>query len=80
MISALVPPDVEKRFYDDRIETIPFDEPTDWWRSVSRLTRPVVPIRLPASIAPRRTRGDGRLSRHAVPEEVADLRRFGGSG
>lgn len=29
MISALVPPDVEKRFYDDRIETIPFDEPTD---------------------------------------------------
>ncbi len=29
MIAALTPPDVEKRFYDDRLETIPFDEPTD---------------------------------------------------
>ena len=29
MIAALTPPDVEKRFYDDRMEAIPFDEPTD---------------------------------------------------
>lgn len=29
MIAALTPADVEKRFYDDRFETIPFDEPTD---------------------------------------------------
>lgn len=29
MIAALTPADVEKRFYDDRLETIPFDEPTD---------------------------------------------------
>lgn len=29
MISALVPADVERRFYDDRLETIPFDEATD---------------------------------------------------
>src|SRR5689334_19284987 len=29
LIAALAPPDVEKRFYDDRLETIPFDEPTD---------------------------------------------------
>ncbi len=29
LISALTPPDVDKRFYDDRFETIPFDEPTD---------------------------------------------------
>ena len=29
MIAALVPADVEKRFYDDRLEPIPFDEPTD---------------------------------------------------
>jgi radical SAM superfamily enzyme YgiQ (UPF0313 family) len=28
-IAALVPPDVEKRFYDDRLEVIPYDEPTD---------------------------------------------------
>jgi len=28
-IAALTPPDVEKRFYDDRLEAIPFDEPTD---------------------------------------------------
>jgi radical SAM superfamily enzyme YgiQ (UPF0313 family) len=28
-IAALVPPGVEKRFYDDRLEPIPFDEPTD---------------------------------------------------
>ena len=29
MIAALVPPDVEKRFYDDRLEPIRYDEPTD---------------------------------------------------
>jgi radical SAM superfamily enzyme YgiQ (UPF0313 family) len=29
MIAALTPGDVEKRFYDDRFEFIPFDEPTD---------------------------------------------------
>jgi radical SAM superfamily enzyme YgiQ (UPF0313 family) len=29
MIAALTPNDVEKRFYDDRFEEIPFNEPTD---------------------------------------------------
>jgi radical SAM superfamily enzyme YgiQ (UPF0313 family) len=29
LIAALTPPEVEIRFYDDRMETIPFDEPTD---------------------------------------------------
>lgn len=29
MIAALTPDDVEIRFYDDRLEPIPFDEPTD---------------------------------------------------
>ncbi|MEO1981450.1 MAG: radical SAM protein [Fuerstiella sp.] len=29
MIAALTPADVEKRFYDDRLEEIPYDEPTD---------------------------------------------------
>jgi radical SAM superfamily enzyme YgiQ (UPF0313 family) len=29
MVAALTPPEVEKRFYDDRLEPIPFDEPTD---------------------------------------------------
>lgn len=29
MLSALTPPDVAQRFYDDRIEPIPYDEPTD---------------------------------------------------
>jgi radical SAM superfamily enzyme YgiQ (UPF0313 family) len=29
MLAALTPDDVEKRFYDDRLEAIPFDEPTD---------------------------------------------------
>jgi radical SAM superfamily enzyme YgiQ (UPF0313 family) len=28
-IAALAPPEVEKRFHDDRLEPIPFDEPTD---------------------------------------------------
>jgi radical SAM superfamily enzyme YgiQ (UPF0313 family) len=28
-LSALAPRDVEKRFYDDRLEAIPYDEPTD---------------------------------------------------
>jgi len=28
-IAALTPADVEKRFYDDRLEPIPYDEPTD---------------------------------------------------
>ncbi|HET7008924.1 MAG TPA: hypothetical protein VFK65_25730, partial [Candidatus Binatia bacterium] len=29
MIAALTPSGVEKRFYDDRFEAIPYDEPTD---------------------------------------------------
>jgi len=29
VIAALIPNDVERRFYDDRFEPIPFDEPTD---------------------------------------------------
>ena len=29
MIAALIPPDVEKCFYDDQLEAIPYDEPTD---------------------------------------------------
>jgi radical SAM superfamily enzyme YgiQ (UPF0313 family) len=29
MVLALTPDDVEKRFYDDRVESIPYDEPTD---------------------------------------------------
>ena len=29
VIAGLTPPDIEIRFYDDRMETIPFDEPTD---------------------------------------------------
>ena len=29
MIAALLPADVDRRFYDDRLEAIPFDEPTD---------------------------------------------------
>lgn len=29
VLSALTPPDVEKVFYDDRLESIPYDEPTN---------------------------------------------------
>jgi radical SAM superfamily enzyme YgiQ (UPF0313 family) len=29
LIAGLTPPDVDVRFYDDRMEAIPFDEPTD---------------------------------------------------
>src|SRR5438128_10110543 len=29
LLASLMPPDVEVRFYDDRMEDIPFDEPTD---------------------------------------------------
>ena len=29
LVAALLPGDVERRFYDDRLEPIPFDEPTD---------------------------------------------------
>jgi len=29
VLAALTPPDVERRFYDDRLEPIPYDEPTD---------------------------------------------------
>ena len=29
LVAALLPPDVEKRFYDDRLEPVPFDEPAD---------------------------------------------------
>lgn len=28
-VAALVPPEVERKFYDDRLEPIPYDEPTD---------------------------------------------------
>ena len=29
VLAALTPPEVEVKFYDDRMEPIPFDEPTD---------------------------------------------------
>src|SRR5262245_4447841 len=29
LLASLMPPDVELRFYDDRMEEIPFDEPAD---------------------------------------------------
>src|SRR3954462_4547949 len=29
LLASLMPPDVDVRFYDDRVEEIPFDEPTD---------------------------------------------------
>src|SRR5438093_13608550 len=29
LLASLMPPDVEVRFYDDRLEDIPFDEQTD---------------------------------------------------
>src|SRR5271165_649048 len=29
LLASLMPPDVEVRFFDDRMEDIPFDEPTD---------------------------------------------------
>ena len=29
MLAGLLPDDVERRFYDDRLEPVPFDEPTD---------------------------------------------------
>src|SRR5215204_3695605 len=29
LIAGITPPDVDVRFYDDRMEEIPFDEPTD---------------------------------------------------
>src|SRR4029077_17344868 len=29
LLAGLTPPEVELRFYDDRVEEIPFDEPTD---------------------------------------------------
>ena len=29
VLAALLPADVERRFYDDRLEPVPFDEPTD---------------------------------------------------
>src|SRR6202035_4549453 len=29
LLASLTPPDVDVRFYDDRMEEIPFDEPTD---------------------------------------------------
>src|SRR5437762_13789148 len=29
LLASLTPPDVEVRFYDDRLEEVPFDEPTD---------------------------------------------------
>ena len=28
-VAALLPEDVERRFYDDRLESIPFDEPSN---------------------------------------------------
>src|SRR5690242_10326462 len=29
LLASLTPPEVDVRFYDDRMESIPFDEPTD---------------------------------------------------
>ncbi|MBN2725612.1 MAG: radical SAM protein [Deltaproteobacteria bacterium] len=30
LLSAMTPPEIDRAFYDDRIENIPFDEPTDF--------------------------------------------------
>ena len=66
-IAGLTPRDVEVRFYDDRMETIPFDEPTDLVAiSVETYTAQArLPDRqrIPAA---RRAGRDGRLSRDAL--------------
>ena len=81
LIAGMCPPDVEKRFYDDRLEAIPYDEPTD-----------VVAISVETYTARRsvsdrqRVSGDaasgrdGRISRHSVHRTKWPLRRLGGGG
>jgi hypothetical protein len=55
-IAGLTPAGVEIRFYDDRMETIPFDEPADLVAIsvetyTSRRTRPNARIKSPANTA-----------------------------
>ena len=40
LLAGLTPDDVEVRFYDDRMEDIPFDEPTDLVAMHRNLHRP----------------------------------------
>ena len=76
LIAGLTPPDVEVRFYDDRMEQIPFDEPTDLVaisrRDLHRQARLPDRQRVPA---PRRAGRDGRLPRQPLPGRGGALRR-----
>ena len=66
VLASLMPPDVETAFYDDRIEPIPFDEPTDLVvLSVETFTA-LRSYRIAAEFARARRAGrHGRLPRHA---------------
>ena len=72
-LAGLTPPDVELRFYDDRVERIPFDEPTDFvaisvetytakraYQIASEYRRRRVPVVM------------GGFHASLMPEEVAD--------
>ena len=63
LLAGLTPPDVEVRFYDDRMEDIPFDEPTDLWPPERRdIHGPAGVQDRPAVPRARCAGGHGRLS------------------
>ncbi len=72
--------DVEIRFYDDRTESIPFDEPTDLVAmSVETYTVPESNGRIASelvAVSPGRARRDGRLSSNARSGRSERVRRI----
>ena len=78
-IAGLTPRDVEVKFYDDRMETIPFDEPTDLVAmSVETYTAKRAYQIASEYPTPRRAGGHGRLSSEPVSRRSGALRGCGG--
>ncbi len=68
LLASLTGPEVDVRFYDDRMETIPFDEPTDLVAiSVETVYGAYGHIGLARSVSrPWHPGGDGWLSRNVM--------------
>ena len=62
MLASITPPEIEVRFYDDRMEEIPFDEPTDLVAISVETFTALRAYKIARAVSPPRRAGrDGRL-------------------
>ena len=79
VLAALTPKDVEIAFYDDRMEPIAFDRPTDLVAIPVETYTAKRAYQIATRVSPpRRAGGDGRLPRDADDRRGEGLRRGGG--